>query len=189
MTSKQRTVATYAMVGVAVVGVGVYVHGGLSTCPPRPTGIGDPCEEDRHDQKNVGGLIAIGGVIAMIVAQLLPVTDERVDEPMVAQRVIAPPPETNTAAATTLRDPAAVELAENARVFAAAGKCVEAYGSLNALRRIDPALADQLQAWDPTVSRCRPATQASPTSVEAAPVQPGTPTPTPPSLTPPSDVQ
>lgn len=186
ISTKQRTIATYAMIGVALVGVGVYVDGSLSDCPPNLTTGIDQCEEDRHDQKNVGGLIAIGGLVASIAAQLWPVTDGHDDEPMVSQRVITPPPPTDTATATTLRDPAAVQLAESARAFAAAGKCVEAFGSLNALRRIDPELADQLRAWDPTVSRCRPAAESSPTALDATPGPSGPPSQTTPTPTPPS---
>ena len=54
------------------------------------------------------------------------------------------------------------------------GKCIEAFGSLTALRRIDAALADQLQAWDPAVSRCRRASDAGPAATPA-PTPPGPP--------------
>lgn|GEM_PF-2917285 len=180
ISSKQRTIATYATIGVSLVGVGVYGQAVFASCPPVPGSRLDQCEEDRNDRKNLGGVIAIGGVVAAIVAQLWPVTDER-PEPTVAAGPIelAPPPEP-PAHATTLRDPASVKLAANARSLAAQGKCVEAFGSLNALRRIDAALADQLLAWDPYISSCR----TTLSSQSATPAPSGPPAATAPTATP-----
>ena len=179
-TPRHKQVATYGAIGVALVGVGVYFHGALRACEATPgSDRSDVCEEGRHDEKNTGGVIAIAGVVAVILAQLWPVAEPARDEvvqPEPRREVVVAPPliETSPADATRLRDPAAVQLAENARKFAGAGKCIEAFGSLTALRRIDPALADQLQAWDPVVSRCRKASEAGPTATPA-PTPPGPP--------------
>lgn len=160
-SAKQRTYATYGAVAVSVFGVGWYVQTGLSDCPPHLDEGIDQCEEDRHDRKNVAGIVAIAGLAAAIVAQLWPVPDEPSEaDPEPTPIVVAAPPK-NTAKAESLRPPAVVKLAENARTFAAAGKCLEAFGSLKALRQLDREFADQLQAWDPTVSRCRSVTGTS----------------------------
>lgn len=182
VTRKERTGATYAAIGVGVAGVATYFIAGLRTCPAHLGSGPDECEENRHDAKNAGGIIAITGLVAAIVAQLLPVYDEEQPAPPPSPPLaaVSNQPAQVSAHATTLRDPAAVQLAENARRFAAQGRCMEAFGSLKALRQTDPALADQLVAWDPAVSRCKaadvgrqlpsgPPSQAAPTPPSTAP--------------------
>lgn len=160
VTRKERTIATYASIGVGVGGVATYLIAGFKTCPPHIDMSVDQCEENRGDAKDIGGILAITGLVAAIAAQLLPVYDEEQPAPPPAPPAptyTTTAPAETSAHAATLRDPAAVQLAENARKFAAEGRCMEAFGSLKALRQMDAALADQLQAWDPAVSKCKAA--------------------------------
>lgn len=173
VTRKQRT---YSIIGgtVFTVGTAGYAISRLvAKCPDHGiNGAGDACEAERIDDRNLWAGISLLGLIATIGLQLLPVSDP-VKEAPTPVAVVPPPPPPPSASA--LHSPVAVQLAQNARTLAAAGKCVEAFGSLKALSSVDRGLADQLRAWDPMVSRCRTAREAagSDTAVEApSPVPP-----------------
>lgn len=162
VTKQERQIGVYTPAGIGVVMVGLAMHQMLiAECDAQP-GLGSrDCEDARLERRNVFGLIGIGALVAAIVMQ----ASLEVEEPeLKTVRIVeAPPPPPDRAKA--LHGEAAMKLARAAQVFAAEGKCVEAIGSLAALRRIDRPLADQLAAWDPTVTRCRK--NASETSIEA----------------------
>ncbi|MEZ4398770.1 MAG: hypothetical protein R3B06_02035 [Kofleriaceae bacterium] len=177
VTRGQRQAAVYTSAAATAVAAAVALHYQFATCPPGINGASERCEADLIDNRNTAAGVALGLLVVTIGAQLLPVTDEAPPRPSAV--VMAPPPPP-PAAANDLHDPAAVALAQRARELAAAGKCVEAFGSLAALARIDREMADQLRAWDPRVSRCRRASVASETAVpsvapttEAAAAGPG----------------
>lgn len=163
VTRTQRAVGVYGTGAVGVVAAAISLHAMfVAACAPEP-GVGSSdCEDARIERRNVAGLIGLGALLAAIVAQAALEVEER-PPPATVRVVEAPPPPPAHAAA--LHGGESVALARRAQTFAAEGKCVEALGALNALRRIDRPLADQLAAWDPVVSRCRK--QASPTSIEA----------------------
>lgn len=179
VTRKQRT---YSIVGAAAFTVGTAGYAFsrfLKQCPDHAiNGAGDECEADRIDDRNLWAGISLLGLIATIGLQLLPVSDPEKPQPTSVAIMPPPPPPPQ---ANSLHDPMAVQLAQNARNLAASGRCVEAFGSLRALATIDRPLADQLRAWDPSVSRCRTVSdaQGSETAVEAvtstppAPAGPG----------------
>jgi hypothetical protein len=174
VSPRQRT---YAVIGgtVFTVGTAGYAISRLvARCPDHGiNGAGEACEAERIDDRNLWAGISLLGLIATIGLQLLPTTADH-ERPRPTSVAIVPPPPPS-AHASELHSPVAVQLAHNARALAAAGKCVEAFGSLKALASVDRALADQLRAWDPTVSRCRTASDAagSDTAVEApAPAPP-----------------
>ena len=172
VTRKQRT---YSVIGAAVftgASAGYAISRMVAHCPDHAiNGEQDVCEADRIDSRNRWAGVALVGLIATIALQLLPVSDPEQPAPT-SVAVLPPPPPPPSASA--LHSPVAVQLAHNARTLAAAGRCVEAFGSLKALASVDRGLADQLRAWDPSVSRCRTATQAagSTTAVEAPPPVP-----------------
>jgi len=172
VTRKQRT---YSVIGAAVftgASAGYAISRMVARCPDHAiNGAQDACEVDRIDDRNRWAGVTLVGLIATIALQLLPVSDP--EQPAPTSVVVVPPPPP-PASANALHSPVAVQLAHNARTLAAAGQCVEAFGSLKALASVDRGLADQLRAWDPNVSRCRTASQAagSTTAVEVAPPVP-----------------
>ncbi len=182
VTKTQRRVAVGG--GAAfTVGTALYSFSRfLAHCPDGGiNGEGDRCEAERIDDRNAWAGVALGGLALTIALQLL--LDIPREAPPPSQIAIAPPPPP-PASANALHSPVAVQLAQQARVLASSGKCIEAMGSLRALAREDRELADQLRAWDPSVSRCRTASAAadSETAVEApkpstAPAGPGAVTP------------
>ena len=158
VTRNQRTglVVTGAVVTAATAAWAVSFM--LQECDSAGAGSSQQCEDDRISNRNTVATVSLIALGATIVAQLLPVSNpERPPPPPVA---IAPPPPPPLSA-IDLHDPVAVKLAAQAREFAAAGRCNEAYGSLKALTAIDRGLADQLRSWDPAVSRCQKASDAA----------------------------
>ena len=158
VTRRQRT---GSVIGAAVFTAGATGYAFsrfLAQCPGVINTARDQCEIDRIDDRNLWAGIALVGLIATIGLQLLPVSDPERPTPSPVAVVPPPPP---PASASALHSPMAVDLAASARTLAAAGKCAEAFGSLRALETVDKALADQLRAWDPTVSRCRTARAAA----------------------------
>ena len=166
VTRRQRTVAVAGTTIFTVATAGYAFSRMLARCPPGINGASDACEADRIDDRNLWAGISLLGLVATISALALPVSDP--ERPPPSAVTVAPPPPP-PASASALHSPVAVNLAQQARTQAAAGQCVEALGTLRALATIDRGLADQLRAWDPTVSRCRTASQAggSQTAVEA----------------------
>lgn len=173
VTKTQRRVIVGGSAAVTVGSVIYTISRILARCPDGGiNGAGLQCEIDRQDDRDRWAKISLVGLIATVGLQLaLDTPPERATPSNV---VIAPPPPP-PASASALHSPVAVQLAQQARVLASSGKCLEAMGSLRALAREDRELADQLRAWDPSVSRCRTATEAagSDTAVEApAPATP-----------------
>ncbi|MBK9034741.1 MAG: hypothetical protein IPL61_26330 [Myxococcales bacterium] len=157
VTRQQRKVAVISGAVFTGVTAGYAFSRFLAHCDPSINGSSDQCEADRIDDRNFWGGVSLLGLIATIGLQLLPVTDPERPEPTA---IAVKPPPAPPASANALHSPMAVQLADRARTLAAAGKCVEAFGSLKALATVDRPLADQLRAWDPTVSRCRTVREA-----------------------------
>jgi hypothetical protein len=168
MVSKTQHRVIVGGAAAATVGATIYtISRMLAHCPDGGiNGEGRRCEEERFDDRDRWAKISLVGLLATIGLQLL--IDTPREAPPPSRIAIAPPPPP-PASANELHSPVAVQLAHQARVLASGGKCIEAMGSLRALAREDRELADQLRAWDPSVSRCRTVTAAanSETAVQA----------------------
>jgi hypothetical protein len=158
VTRQNRNIAVIGGVVVTVGAATVAMSRLLATCDAQPNGDSQACENSLIDDRNTAAGVALVGLVATLIALALPVSDP--ERPPPSAVAIAPPPPPSEQAAQ-LHSPAALQLARRAQLLASDGKCVEAFGSLGGLAQIDKPMADQLLAWDPSVSRCRTARAAN----------------------------